>query len=222
MKWQVESHAVDRFVQRVAPYMSYAAAEKLLRNAFPEQAIPLAYKSIHGDQQWEMVGYPAILITKRERHKTVLVTVIEKKDTETDTIMNEEEAEEMLRVYYAVHPDEPSIEEVPDDEEVGTFSRTLQGRINQLQTELDQLRNHFQGMTPKAMYGRMRALETELENNRKSKQYLKTAQMLINRTQEVERYRYFLSICIRCLIKQGETEILDEIRAEAPHLLAKL
>jgi hypothetical protein len=225
MKWQVESHAVDRFIQRVAPSLTYQQAEKILRTAFPERAIPIGRRSKHGDQQWEMIGYPAILITKRENRKTVIVTVVEK---EEGRLMTEEEAEAMLRAYYEEHPEqaakEAEIPEIPPSLpplDPTAKTKQLQEWIHKLEAELADLKLRAHKESPKALQNRIKALESQVQGYNRSKMYLKTARVLLEKTQGWIRAKSLLSLCIQALIEYGDTKVIDRIRAEAPYFLTE-
>ena len=200
MKWTIESHAVERFIQRVAPGLTFWEAEKILRRAFPERAIPLGKRSIHGDQQWEMTDYPAILITKRENRTTVLVTVLEKKEDAPS--MTEEEVEEMLRAYYLQlpKPPEPPVQVPPRADPPPNELAEALGTIQTLRS-------------------RIRSLEHENQALKQSKVYLKTARHLMDRAQDRDQMRALVALCIRALLRYGDTEVISLIRERTPYFL---
>lgn len=65
MHISITSHAVERFVQRHAPEMTYGSAKNFLENNAPKAAA-LKERTIKGDYQWQLEDPYCILVMKRD------------------------------------------------------------------------------------------------------------------------------------------------------------
>jgi hypothetical protein len=71
----ISDHAVERFVKRHAPEMSFDSAKSLLiRRSL--RAVLLRQKTINGDEQWQINDPNVILVGKRVKGKTICVTIL--------------------------------------------------------------------------------------------------------------------------------------------------
>ncbi len=224
MKWQVSPHAVDRFIERVDPSMTYKQAERILSSAFPEQAIPLRTRTLNGQQRWEMVGYPAILVTKRDGREVVVLTVLDKQEEqEQEQGMTEIEMEEMLRLYYQSQKAEETATSAPLTQELLTPETPVTGpteRIRQLEAENTRMRAHLHriqtSQLEKAFRQRINTLENKVRQFEETKDWLKTTRTLCHREAEVTKLRKAIALCVKALVTRGDSILLQIIAKADP------
>ncbi len=75
MNFLLTSHAIQRYVDRIAPGLDYAAAEAALLAAI-EHAVRTKDKSAQGHFLWKVESPPMRLVTKRDGNHDVVVTVL--------------------------------------------------------------------------------------------------------------------------------------------------
>src|SRR4051812_12367767 len=75
MNFAITSHAVDRYIARIAPGLDYASARAELQQALPH-AVRLKDKSTQGHFLWKVESPRMRLVTKRDNHLDIVVTVL--------------------------------------------------------------------------------------------------------------------------------------------------
>jgi len=71
----ISDHAVERFVQRHAPEMSFNEAKSLLIRRSLD-AVPLKQKTINGDNQWQISNPDIVLVGKYVRGRVICKTIL--------------------------------------------------------------------------------------------------------------------------------------------------
>lgn len=71
----ITQHAINRFIQRHAPEMSYDQAKRHLQTE-SRQAAHLRNKSVNGQSQWRLDNPNCILVMKRDGRDDICVTVL--------------------------------------------------------------------------------------------------------------------------------------------------
>lgn len=116
----VSDHAVERFVKRHVPHMTFAAAKTLLiRRA--RNAVALKEKTIKGDHQWRISDPNVILVGKYDRNRIICKTVLPDlgvPEEEMDLILEHIEEDERVSLW---------------EQKLGFLEKQLYGQLTQNQ-----------------------------------------------------------------------------------------
>jgi hypothetical protein len=135
----VTDHAVQRYIRRHAPGLSYAQASAELEHLLAGTAAAVREKSINGQEMWRVDNPPMLCVMKVDAGQHVCVTVLPKHALEEGRQEGGTEADEMLAAYERIRN---LVESAPRSEaEVALerFRTEAKANISRLRSKVDNL-----------------------------------------------------------------------------------